>query len=422
MTTLLDLCELIVDCEHKTAPLADSGYPSIRTPNVGRGRLILNGVNRVSEETYLAWSRRATPQQDDLIIAREAPLGNVAIIPKGLKVCLGQRTVLVRPDKQKVDPRYLCYFLLGDYAQNRFHGAASGATVPHLNMKDIRGLLIPELPPIQKQRRIASILSAYDDLIENNTRRIAILEETARRIYEEWFVHFRFPGHEQVRMVESELGLMPEGWSASSVGDYLQIDKGLSYKGSGLGEVGVPMVNLKNFSPNGGFRRDATKPYSGEFKERHVIRAGDIVIANTDLTQAGTIVGSPALVPKLENEIGIFSHHLYAVRLGVEKPRALYWYHLLATRDFKSFARGYASGTTVLGLPKEGVLNYRLAIPPNELRKRFVSIVEAQHALVENLHSKSEKLRTTRDLLLPKLITGELDVSTLPEAEEAIAA
>lgn len=99
MTVLNDICELIVDCEHKTAPKSSTGYPSIRTPNVGRGRLILDNVNRVDEETYAQWTRRAVPQENDLIIAREAPVGNVAIIRQGEQVCLGQRTVLVCPNK-----------------------------------------------------------------------------------------------------------------------------------------------------------------------------------------------------------------------------------------------------------------------------------------------------------------------------------
>lgn len=105
---LLDVCELIIDCEHKTAPTQETGYPSIRTPNIGHGRFILDNVNRVSEETYAAWTQRGVPQAGDLILAREAPIGNVAIIPQKLKVCLGQRTVLIRPDKNSVDPHYLC--------------------------------------------------------------------------------------------------------------------------------------------------------------------------------------------------------------------------------------------------------------------------------------------------------------------------
>lgn len=220
---LIDLCDLIVDCEHKTAPKSSTGYPSIRTPNVGRGRLILDGVNRVDEDTYTKWTRRATPRENDLIIAREAPVGNVALIRKGQKVCLGQRTVLVRPNPSKVDPEFLCYFLLGDYVQGRFLSAATGATVPHLNMSDIRSLPIPELPDRNRQRWIATTLAAYDDLIENNTRRIEILEEMARRLYEEWFVQFRFPGHEGVKFKESELGLIPQGWQLLRLGDCVEL-------------------------------------------------------------------------------------------------------------------------------------------------------------------------------------------------------
>ena len=200
---LRDLCELIVDCEHKTAPTQEIGYPSIRTPNVGRGYFILDGVNNVSEEIYRLWTRRAAPVAGDLIMAREAPVGNVAIIPPGLQPCLGQRTLLIRPDRKKVDPAYLTYLLLGEEVQGTIHGLTNGVTVPHLNMEDVRTLPIPPLPLLPVQRRIAGTLSAYDELIENNQRRIQILETMARALYREWFVEFRFPGHEK----------LPRAWS-----------------------------------------------------------------------------------------------------------------------------------------------------------------------------------------------------------------
>src|SRR5262249_50841221 len=155
---------------------------------------------------------RATPQANDLIIAREAPLGNVAIVPKDMPVCLGQRTVLVRPDPSKVNPAFLCYFLLGDYAQSRFHAAATGATVPHLNMRDIRNLPLPSLPSHSIQERIASVLGAYDNLIEVNQRRIALVEEMPRRLYEEWFIHLRFPGHQGHPVIKTPKGPLPNGW------------------------------------------------------------------------------------------------------------------------------------------------------------------------------------------------------------------
>lgn len=208
---LSEICELIIDCEHKTAPTQESGYPSIRTPNIGCGYFILDGVNRVSEETYQLWSRRAVPKPGDLIMAREAPVGNVALIPPGLQPCLGQRTLLIRPDHSKVEPSFLNYFLNGPHAQGLIHAKTNGATVAHLNMKDVRTMQLPELPPLPQQRRIAGILSAYDELIENSQRRIRILEAMARALYREWFVDFRFPGHEKLPRIASPLGDIPQG-------------------------------------------------------------------------------------------------------------------------------------------------------------------------------------------------------------------
>ena len=245
---LHQICELIVDCEHKTAPTQSDGYPSIRTPNIGRGYFLLEGVNRVSEETYRSWTRRGEPRPGDLIMAREAPVGNVAMIPEGLHPCLGQRTLLIRPSRSAVDPRYLAYLLLGDEVQGVIHAKTNGATVPHLNMKDVRSLPLPALPQLQTQRKIAAILSAYDDLIENNLRRIKILEEMAQNLYREWFVKFRFPGHEQVRMVDSPLGKIPEGWEATTLGQHLaNLESGKRPKG-GVGDLsdGIPSVGAEN--------------------------------------------------------------------------------------------------------------------------------------------------------------------------------
>jgi len=157
---LEDLCELIVDCEHKTAPTQETGYPSIRTPNIGKGVLILEGVNRVSEETYLDWTKRAIPMEDDLILAREAPAGNVAVIPENLKVCLGQRTVLIRPKKDKLNSKYLAQLLLSKDVQEQFLSHSRGATVAHINMKDIRAFKIYNLSSISEQQTIVSKLDA----------------------------------------------------------------------------------------------------------------------------------------------------------------------------------------------------------------------------------------------------------------------
>lgn len=218
--TLNDVCEFINDCLHNTAPTQEDGYPLIRTPNVGTGKLLLDGVQRVSEETYKEWTRRSVPIKDDLIMAREAPAGNVGIVTDGMKVCLGQRTVHLRPNKKKVYPSYLNFYLSDPHQKARLLANETGATSKHVNLADIRKFPLPEFPPLPVQKKIADILSAYDDLIEVNRRSIQLLEESARRLYKEWFVHFRFPNHEKVKMVDG----LPVGWKRVPFNTVVQIN------------------------------------------------------------------------------------------------------------------------------------------------------------------------------------------------------
>lgn len=175
------LCVLIVDCEHKTAPTQEQGIPSIRTPNIGKGELLLDGVYRVSEETYQEWTRRAEPIAGDLILAREAPAGNVAVIPENLRVCLGQRTVLIRPNREVFDSEFLAYLLLSPAIQKALLAHSRGATVQHVNMKDIRALHVGPIPTTSEQREIVSRLQelscASESLISQYQRKQAVLDD-----------------------------------------------------------------------------------------------------------------------------------------------------------------------------------------------------------------------------------------------------
>jgi type I restriction enzyme S subunit len=310
------------------------------------------------------------------------------------------------------------YFIKAWFDGADIGGYITGAAQPKLSQENLKRITLT-IPHIDTQRKIASILSAYDDLIENNIRRIKILEDMAQAIYREWFVEFCAPGIELRKATPEEQKLtgkdvFPKGWEIRRLGEFVSVDKGISYKGSGLTPDGKPMVNLKNILPGGGFRRDATKPYSGEHKTRHIVHTGDIVLANTDLTQAGNVVGSPALVPKLKESKIIFSHHLYAIRfLKNLQLGHLFTYYLLLSIQFKGFAKGMASGTTVLGMPKEGVLSFTFSYPHFEIMNRFDEEARSINNSIENLHQRNEVLEQTRDLLLPKLISGEIDVEDL---------
>jgi len=188
---LEDLCELIVDCEHKTAPTQDEGFPSIRTPNIGKGVLLLDSVYRVSEATYRAWTRRAEPRPGDLILAREAPAGNVAVIPERTRVCLGQRTVLIRPRADVFAPEFLAFFLLQPEMQKKLLAHERGATVQHVNMRDIRALDVGAIPPPDVQREIVRRITKVSDesnlLVSLYERKLAALEALKKSLLHEAF-------------------------------------------------------------------------------------------------------------------------------------------------------------------------------------------------------------------------------------------
>ena len=198
------LCHLIVDCEHKTAPTQESGHPSIRTPNIGKGVLLLEGVNRVSEDTYRAWTRRAEPQGGDLILAREAPAGNVAVIPEGSKVCLGQRTVLIRPKRDILEPEYLAHLLLQSRSQAQLLAHSRGATVTHINMKDIRAFEITHVPSLDVQRSAIGKLSDIDEqcrsLAKASAQKLAALDELKKSL-----LHQAFTGALTAKSTDKEL-------------------------------------------------------------------------------------------------------------------------------------------------------------------------------------------------------------------------
>jgi len=407
---LVDVCELIIDCEHKTAPTQETGYPSIRTPNIGRGRFILDGVNRVSEETYRLWTKRAIPLPGDLIMAREAPVGNVAMIPEGLHPCLGQRTLLIRPDRVKVEPSFLNYFLNGPHVQGLIHAKTNGATVAHLNMKDVRTMDLPALPPLPLQKRIAEILSAYDELIENNQRRIRILEDMVRSIYREWFVHFRYPSHESVPLVDSPLGQIPQGWEVKKIGDVAATFRGRSYRSVDLAEEGgVPFLNLKCLDRDGGFRRSGLKRYIGEFKETHLAKKGDIVMAVTDMTQERRIVARAALVPSLDNEFGVFSMDLVRIEPKGEMPKS-FLYSFFRYSSFADEVKQHANGANVLHLSPERITDFRFSVPTVDLMERFVRFVAPTLERMDVLQNQTANLCCTRDLLLPRLLSGDVSL------------
>lgn len=289
-----------------------------------------------------------------VIIGRKGTLGTVHFSENNF---WPHDTTLWIKDFKGNNPKFIYYFL----KTLRLENFDTGSSNPTLNRNHIHKIKIffPEEKMIQD--KIAAILSAYDDLIENNKRRIALLEKMAEEIYREWFVRFRFPGYQTA---EFEKGI-PKSWEIVKLGNMVKIEKGLSYKGKYLDGNGAFLVNLKCFTTSGGYRLEGEKYYSGPFTEKHKVSEGDIIIANTDLTQDGGIIGNPEIIPEgFHNNDLIISHHLCAVRLGERLKQKNFIFHTLKTNAFKGHAKGFANGATVLGLRKEEIERYQFLLPP----------------------------------------------------------
>jgi type I restriction enzyme, S subunit len=331
-----------------------------------------------------------------------------------------------RPELQPFVRAVIEYGLPGLLAQ------ATGSTFPNVSASQLAGLWWPPLK-VDEQRAIAHILGTLDDKIELNRRMNKTLEATARTLFKSWFVDFdpvgaraegRDPGLPKpladlfpARLVDSELGEIPEGWAVSRLGDLSGVEKGLSYKGEGLADAGgLPMINLGCFAGAGVFRAENIKWYRGDYKARHVVRAGDLVIANTDMTQNRIILGSPALIPELAGEQRfLFTHHTFAFRFkaGAERWRR-YVYFTLLQPEFREVAEGFATGTTVLALPRDGLLDLAVVLPPESLLLAFERQVDPLLAAADQCHHESRTLAAIRDTLLPRLISGELRVTASP--------
>jgi len=372
-------------------------WPFFQTGDVKEAELYLRNFTQTYNEVGLAQSKLWPV--GTLCITIAANIAETAIL--GIPGCFPDSIVGFIPDPKKSDARFIKYFI--ETLKIGMQNASKGTTQDNLSVDKLMTFDFV-VPNVEEQRRIASILSAYDDLIENNTRRIAILEEMARRIYEEWFVRFRFPGHETVPMVESELGLVPQGWGRETLADCAIVTMGQSpssefYNGDG---DGLPFhQGVTNF----GRHFPTHKMFCSS--EGRLAEEGDILVSVR--APVGRINLSPSRL--------VIGRGLCTVRS--RKGQQVFLLHRL----FETFKEedSMGNGAIFKAVSKQEVLGLPFLVPPAKLVIQFESVASPIWSLIRNLTYKNTNLRTTRDLLLPKLISGELDVSALPEPETVAA-
>ena len=362
----------VFDGPHATPKEAGSGPIFLGIKNVRDGYLDFSEIRRISPKDFPKWTRRVTPQAGDIVFSYEATLHRYAIIPKNTSCCLGRRIGLIRPDPKLVNNKYLLYYFLSHEWRKVVEGyIISGATVDRIPIKDLPEFPVV-LPSLSVQKRIASILSSYDDLIENNRRRIELLEQSARLLYREWFVRLRFPGHEHTRIKDG----VPEGWGKKKIGELFTLKYGKPLKAENRIEGSFPVYG------SSGIIGWHNKP----------------------------IANGPGIIIGRKGNVGsVFYSHIDFFPIDtvyyIDTEFCDYYvYNHLQHMNFLN------SDGAVPGLNRKYVHNLKFIIPDRKLRKQFNSIVSPIYEQMRLLEKYSQKLKQARDLLLPKLMSGEIAV------------
>ena len=385
----------IYDGPHATPKEADAGPVFLGIKNITpEGTMDLSDIRHISEEDYPKWTKRVVPREDDIVFSYEATLHRYAIIPDGFRGCLGRRMALIRPDKTKVNPGFLhYYFMTPAWRAVVESNIISGATVDRIPLTKFPDFEL-RLPDLDVQRRIASVLSAYDDLIENNRRRIQLLERAARLLYREWFVHLLFPGHEHTRVMSDH----PEGWKMLPLSEICtDVRESVDPKTvhSDTAYIGLEHIPRRSITLHDW--RSAVEVESNKFK----FSRGDILFGK--IRPYFHKVGF-ALID------GITSSDAIVIRPG---RRNLYYFSLLllSSDEFVALAsKTMREGSKMPRADWKHLLGLEFRIPPPSILDMFNAVVAPICSQLRSLALCNRQLTQARDLLLPRLMNGEIAV------------
>ena len=375
---------------------------SIKTGKLDSNASVSNGIYPffTCDPSTLSIDKWAYDTEAILLAGNNASGNYTAKYYKG-KFNAYQRTYII----ETLNPQFASVRFMA-YAMNQqlqlLKVMSTGSTTKFLTMKMLTQLTI-NLPQIEIQHRIATILSRYDSLIENYQKQIKLLEEAAQRLYKEWFVDLRFPGHENTNIVDGE----PEGWEKKKLCELFSFVRGKSYTSKELSDEGTIMVNLKNIQSFGGYKSDVEKHFIGTFKEEQTLMKGDLIMGVTDMTQERRLVGSVALIPDFK-ETATFSMDL--IKLISFKLPNIYLYCAMRYGDVSRQIAPLANGVNVLHLKPEAISNIEMVVASDSIIEKFVSYTSKTIENILSLQSQLRLLTEARDRLLPKLMSGEITV------------
>lgn len=393
----------IFDGPHATPTRRDHGPYFLNIASLNQGRLDLSQSDHVDQDDFVNWTRRVTPQEGDLLFSYETRLGEAAMMPPGVLACLGRRMALLRPDREVIEPRYLLYrYLSPDLEELIRANAIHGATVDRIALSTMGewSLQIHDLPT---QRAIAEVLGALDDKMAANMRLVNTLQLLTDAL-------------------SRQLMLNAKPSAGVTVGDIADIVNGLSYRSSDLKEgSGDSLVTLKSVTREGNYAERGLKGFCGDFKPEQRVEAGEVVVAQTDLTQAAEVVGRAVRLPKG----GLGSGNAVAsLDLAIVRPkRGLPTEFLLAvlrSEQFRQHCLAHTSGTTVLHLRRGAIASYPMPAIDTAANRDFAGRTRSLYDRQDSAAVESRALAALRDALLPELMSGRLRVKDAEKTVEEV--
>lgn len=447
----------LIDCDHKTPPEQTSGYPYVGIPQLKDGHIRLDGARLISEEDFILWTKKAKPKMNDVILSRRCNPGESAYVPESLEIALGQNLVLLRSDGSVIYPPFLRWLVQGNewWEQvNKFLNV--GAVFNSLKCKDIPNFKLT-IPSLKEQREITDILSSLDKKIELNNKLNQTLESMAQAIFKSWFIDFEpvrakiaakqagqdpdlaamcaISGKSEAELeqmtkedfaelqataalfpdelIESELGEVPKGW------EILDIDKTTSLIIDHRGKT--PKKLGADWSDGGVIALSAKHIKDGCIVNREQLRFVDTELYNKwmkeELKEGDILLTSEGPMGEMYylafDEKYCLSQRLYALRANTDLVSSAFLYFWLLSPLAKSDMNGRATGTTVVGIRQSELRKVRVLIPSKPICDLFNQKVKANLKRIALNNNELVNLAKIRDTLLPKLLSGELDVSDL---------
>lgn len=384
-----DCCASISDGDHQPPPKVKSGIPFVTISNISSSNQFdFCDTMFVPQKYYDKLDTKRKAQKNDILYSVVGSFGIPVLIKDNKPFVFQRHIAILRPDSRVVFPKFLYYVMLSKEFYALADTVAVGAAQRTISLSALRNIEI-SLPDIEKQKRIASILSAYDDLIENNQRQIKLLEEAAQRLYKEWFVDFRFPGYEHTPIVDG----VPEGWERKRLGDIADIVMGQSPKSEfynqkkdglpfhqGVGSYGYRFVTDDIFSST--FTRIATKG--------SILFSVRAPVGRMNYTRNRIAIGRG--LAAINSKTGLQS----------------FLFYLLKDKYFKDDLIG--NGSIFASITKDELYGQIVIVPSPELANRFDEYAKSIDKKIELLDLQIKTLSEARDRLLPKLMSGELEV------------